>query len=88
MSNSQPENCSKTEKKKKKKTPRCAYEGCRKKLSAISLSLTCRCNKVFCPLHRLPESHKCTFDYKNDNNLKQCVKVEELKCVADKIIRI
>ena len=77
-----------SEKKKKTKKPRCAFEGCKKKLSLINLELSCRCGKSFCALHRMPESHKCSFDFKNDNQVNQCVKVEDLKCIADKIIRI
>ena len=79
----------KTDKKKTKtKKPRCAFEGCKKKLSLITLELSCRCGESFCAVHRMPESHKCTFDYKNENQVNKCVKVEDLKCVADKIIRI
>uniref|UniRef100_A0A8D8TTK9 AN1-type zinc finger protein 4 n=1 Tax=Cacopsylla melanoneura TaxID=428564 RepID=A0A8D8TTK9_9HEMI len=30
----------------------------------LSTSFTCRCRKQFCPKHRYPEEHACTFDYK------------------------
>ncbi|CAK9300365.1 unnamed protein product [Gordionus sp. m RMFG-2023] len=36
---------------------------CRKKTGIIS-SFNCRCGNEFCVLHRHPESHDCTFDYK------------------------
>ena len=75
-------------KKTKSKKPRCAFEGCNKKISLITLELSCRCGKSFCALHRMPESHKCTFDYKKDNQANKCVKVKDLKCIADKIMRI
>lgn len=26
--------------------------------------VTCSCKKVFCLGHRMPEDHKCTFDFK------------------------
>lgn len=74
-------------KETKSKKPRCAVECCNKKMSLIALELSCRCGKSFCALHRMPESHNCTFDYKKDNQTK-CVKIENLKCVANKIIKI
>ena len=28
------------------------------------MKFSCHCEKVFCPLHRLPEEHACSFDFK------------------------
>lgn len=75
-------------KETKSKKPRCAFGGCNKKMSLIALELSCRCGKSFCALHRMPESHNCTFDYKKDNQTNKCVKVFNLKCIANKIIKI
>ena len=52
---------------KRKRTPRkrCGEAECRKKLN-ITNSFSCRCEKMFCPLHRHPESHSCSFDYKTE----------------------
>ena len=52
---------------KRRKTPkkRCNQSDCRKKLT-LTNSFSCRCEKMFCPLHRHPESHSCTFDYKTE----------------------
>ena len=52
---------------KRKKPPktRCAGPDCRKKLN-ITNSFTCRCERLFCALHRHPEAHTCTFDYKTE----------------------
>jgi hypothetical protein len=44
--------------------PRCAAAGCSKRLTLIDTSLQCTCGLVFCATHRLPESHACTYDYK------------------------
>jgi predicted nucleic acid binding AN1-type Zn finger protein len=41
--------------------PRCAAMDCRKKLKLTDMD--CRCEKRFCPAHRLPETHQCTFDH-------------------------
>ncbi|CDW56960.1 zf-AN1 domain containing protein [Trichuris trichiura] len=45
------ENCSKN---------RCVM--CGKKLGVIAFE--CYCGKAFCNMHRMPEDHKCTFDFK------------------------
>ena len=52
---------------KRKKPPktRCAGPDCRKKLN-ITNSFNCRCDRLFCALHRHPEAHTCTFDYKTE----------------------
>lgn len=49
--------------KKKKKKKICSMEGCQKKLNLISFS--CKCSKKFCSIHRMPEDHSCSFDYKS-----------------------
>lgn len=43
--------------------PRCGVPGCTKKLK-LATTFACRCNLVFCALHRYPETHACSFDYK------------------------
>jgi hypothetical protein len=46
-----------------KKTPtRCQHPDCKKKLGLTGF--TCKCEMMFCPSHRLAESHHCSFDYK------------------------
>ncbi|KFD52796.1 hypothetical protein M514_06287, partial [Trichuris suis] len=35
---------------------------CGKKLGVIAFE--CYCGKAFCKMHRMPEDHKCTFDFK------------------------
>jgi len=72
----------------KTKKPRCILKGCKNKISLIALQLSCRCGKSFCAVHIMPETHNCTFDYKKNNQANKCIKAEDLKCVADKIIRI
>ena len=41
---------------------RCACEGCNIKL--LLTDMPCKCEKRFCSRHRVPEDHKCSFDYK------------------------
>lgn len=51
---------------KKKGKKKCAYHACKKKLSLVERTTTCKCGLSFCATHRLPESHECTYDYKQD----------------------
>ncbi|KAI9005352.1 hypothetical protein BC832DRAFT_520884, partial [Gaertneriomyces semiglobifer] len=36
---------------------------CRKKLGPATF-FKCRCNQVFCSVHRYSDRHHCTFDYR------------------------
>ena len=51
-------------KKKKIKKNRCFV--CNKKISILPFKCKCHSKKVFCSLHRMPESHNCTFDFHQD----------------------
>ena len=75
-------------KQKKNKKPRCAMEGCNKKLSNTACMITCRCGLNFCTVHRMPECHKCTFDFKKQSEQEKNICIENMKCVSDKIIKI
>ena len=57
----------------KQKRTRCAFDGCNKKIKITDFS--CRCSKTYCKLHRLAESHKCSYDFKRidtDKFMKDC----------------
>ena len=62
---------------------RCEF--CNKKVKFTlnnALFAVCHCDNHYCPKHRFPENHKCTYDYKSEG-------IEELKkklplIVADK----
>ena len=61
---------------------RCAAPGCKKRISLTdSIQGKCRCNLVFCKLHRLPEQHKCLYTYEVDAESY----VKENGCVADRM---
>ncbi len=62
-------------------TIRCSYENCNKKLKLIHFK--CKCNMIFCMKHKMPEIHNCSFDYRAIDNL--CQKIENTRCIADKI---
>lgn len=65
-------------------TKRCSFEGCNKKLDLYAF--VCRCEKSYCPKHRLPESHKCSYDFKT--NGKALLEKNNPLVVNKKIIRI
>jgi len=37
---------------------------CKRKV--LTSAQPCRCTHRFCPLHRMPENHACTYDYKGE----------------------
>jgi predicted nucleic acid binding AN1-type Zn finger protein len=65
-----------------KHTNRCG--SCRKKLALTVFE--CRCKIRFCALHRAPEEHACTFDFKSHG--LACLEKQLTKAVADKVERI
>lgn len=54
-----------------KKKNRCSF--CNKKVGFSGID--CRCGSLFCSMHRYPEQHQCTFDFKTHdrNTLKESV---------------
>ena len=50
--------------KNKKKTYRCCFEGCRRKLNLVQQNKKCKCEFIFCSKHFRFEDHDCKFDYK------------------------
>ena len=66
-------------------TYRCKAENCRCKISLTQqITNQCKCGLLFCNKHKMPEQHKCTYNW--------CVKsetfVNENKCVAKKVTDI
>lgn len=67
------------------KSNKCSYDECNKKLKLTDLK--CRCEHVFCSIHRLPEKHNCKHNYKI-NSFENKKMIESMKCVSDKLIKI
>lgn len=43
---------------------RCHVEECRLSLNLLAQTIgKCLCGSVYCPAHRQPEDHACTYDY-------------------------
>jgi predicted nucleic acid binding AN1-type Zn finger protein len=69
---------------KQKSKNRCNYDTCKTKLNLIPFE--CRCSMNFCTEHRLPENHKCSFDYKTLG--KSQIEKNNQKVIAEKIQKI
>jgi predicted nucleic acid binding AN1-type Zn finger protein len=78
-------NSTTTQNEAKKKTLRCAHEGCRRKLGLVPF--TCRCTKDFCAEHRGGDAHACTYDYKAEHK-KELLKYMSTAVVGQKVIVI
>lgn len=60
----------------------CSHKDCRKKLKPIDTIMgVCRCEKVFCKKHRMPESHECQYVFKLDKDKF----IEANLCIAAKV---
>ena len=57
----------KCKKKAKKVKKTCNLQDCRKKLRLSDLP--CRCTMRFCALHRLPETHFCSYNFNNETDI-------------------
>lgn len=60
---------------------RCAT--CNKK---TLMTFECKCNKIFCNKHRMPEDHDCTFDFKSHGKNK--LKINNPKIINDKLDKL
>jgi hypothetical protein len=62
----------------------CSFNECNRKLKLSDYS--CKCELIFCRFHRSPESHNCTYDFKENHQKKE--KIENMKCIKKKVISI
>lgn len=66
-----------------KKVTRCTV--CSKK-TGLATTYECRCLKIFCTVHRYPEAHSCTYDYKGEGRKE--IKESNPVVVAAKLRKI
>jgi hypothetical protein len=45
--------------------------------------MACRCEKIFCGMHRYAETHNCTFDYKSHG--REVLSKIVIGCVKEKV---
>lgn len=67
---------------------RCNLERCNKKLTLMDQELKCRCGYIYCPLHRLPESHTCSFDFITNEKIRLEKTLSQMRCVGSKVTKI
>ena len=70
----------------KKRQKRCKKTDCKKKLQLTDYP--CKCGYIYCALHRLPEQHECSFNFKKERNDENEKTIGEMKCVSNKIENI
>ena len=68
---------------KKEKKKRCFY--CKKRLKILEENL-CKCEKIFCPKHRLCHSHNCPLIKLDDHKKK--IEKSNPKIQSDKVNKI
>jgi len=56
--------------------PRCMKQECKRKLPLTAFA--CRCNLLFCDLHRPSNEHCCTYDYYNENKKKMEINLSSI----------
>ena len=65
----------------------CKGVNCSKKISLVDeLVCKCKCGFIYCLLHRLPEKHGCTYNFKIEKNVADYI--EKNKCVGEKCAKI
>lgn len=69
---------------KKKKTNRCFFKGCKKKLKLTDIM--CHCKHTYCSLHRLPHQHNCCYLVIKKKEHRD--KIMENKHIKDKVDKI
>ena len=79
-------NQSTCETNKTKPKRRCPVDGCGKKLQLTDME--CKCGVIHCTMHRLPETHECTFDHKVVEGAKLATRLMQEKTVAAKVVSI
>ena len=62
----------------------CHYSNCTKRIKLSDYA--CKCGNIYCKVHKLPENHECKYDYR-EIGLKD-KKIEQLKCVSNKVQKI
>ena len=70
------------EQKQKQQKTRCALDGCNKKITLVDYA--CKCANTYCRGHRVPETHNCTYDFREEHK-KQLLMYMERPIIAKKI---
>ena len=52
------------------------------------MEFKCKCNNIFCHIHRYPEEHNCIYDHKQDGKRKLKNELDNGKIKCQKIDKI
>ena len=52
---------------------RCNLRGCNKRLTITETLVICKCGNTYCTKHRHTTHHRCTYDYKQNNNKEELI---------------
>jgi hypothetical protein len=66
----------------------CFANKCRRKLNLVDLQMECKCKNSYCSKHRHCESHNCTYINIIENNEIIKKRIDDLRCVAPKLLQI
>lgn len=61
---------------------RCCANDCKKKLALTDFP--CRCEKRHCSLHRMPEDHLCTYNYRAAADL--VLSKQLVRCAGERLV--
>jgi len=76
-------------KHKKKNKNRCSHDGCNKKLTLVDKTMgECKCNNLYCHLHRDISKHVCSYDWHSNKKAELAAQLNSNKCVASKLTSI
>ncbi len=59
---------------------------CSKKIGIVN-TFTCKCEKSYCNLHRMPETHQCSYMDGFKTEGRKRLETQLVKVVAEKVIR-
>ena len=62
----------------------CQFRDCNKRIKITDFA--CKCEKLYCKMHKSPENHDCKYDYR-EIGLKT-KKIEEMKCISNKVQKL
>jgi hypothetical protein len=73
----------------KKKKIRCCHKECNKKLSVVDKTMgECKCNNLYCQIHRDTSKHDCSYDWHTNKKEELTIQLNSNRCVATKLTAI
>jgi hypothetical protein len=70
----------------KKKKSCCPVDGCKYRMKLADTISVCRCGVSYCPSHRYPDEHRCSYNYRAAAT--ELLSTQMVKCVGDRLEKI